>query len=57
MRVFYPSYVLPYMQVVWLTTTSVGCGSELCAGAVLFSCNYWPPGNYLGEFQQNVLPG
>ena len=42
-------------EVVWVGSTSVGCGSELCAGAALFSCNYWPPGNYLGEFQQNVL--
>ena len=38
-----------YTQVIWSTTTEVGCG---CArgksGAYFFVCKYNPPGNYIG---------
>ncbi|RKO92929.1 pathogenesis-related protein 1 [Blyttiomyces helicus] len=40
-----------YTQMVWSSTKSVGC----CAAEngfltnVVYACEYWPPGNYIGE--------
>jgi len=44
-----------FTQLVWKNTTSVGCGAADCndAGWLLF-CEYWPPGNVIGEFGGNV---
>ncbi|KAG2183337.1 hypothetical protein INT43_006342 [Umbelopsis isabellina] len=47
-----------FTQVVWIGTRSIGCGVTKCSslsGAPLYTCSYYPPGNYLGEFKQNVL--
>ncbi|KAJ2964402.1 hypothetical protein NQZ79_g605 [Umbelopsis isabellina] len=47
-----------FSQVVWVATRQIGCGVTTCSslsGAPLYTCSYNPPGNYLGEFQQNVL--
>lgn len=39
-----------YTQVVWRDTVHVGCGMATCdSGAEIWTCNYDPPGNYLGE--------
>ena len=40
-----------YTQVVWSTTTSIGCASVTCDGdaSTLIICSYDPPGNYNGE--------
>ncbi|XP_010558299.1 PREDICTED: pathogenesis-related protein PRB1-2 [Tarenaya hassleriana] len=40
-----------YTQVVWRTTTSVGCASIKCYNETgyLAVCEYNPPGNYEGE--------
>ena len=40
---------------------TVGCGRVNCNGRnniarYLLACEYWPPGNYLGEFSENVGP-
>lgn len=43
-----------FTQVVWKSTTAVGCGVAHCQGQDLLVCNYSPPGNYAGQFQQNV---
>ena len=49
-------------QVVWKSTTTVGCGYASCGasfiipGGVFVVCRYSPAGNYLGEFAQNVFP-
>ncbi|XP_057536826.1 pathogenesis-related protein PR-1-like [Amaranthus tricolor] len=39
-----------YTQIVWSSTRSVGCARVVCQdGDVFMTCNYYPPGNYLGE--------
>ncbi|WOH06910.1 hypothetical protein DCAR_0626339 [Daucus carota subsp. sativus] len=40
-----------YTQVVWRTTRRVGCAKVNCSGGkgVFMTCNYYPPGNYIGE--------
>jgi len=50
-----------FTQVVWKTTTEVGCAvktscKDQYGGTFEYiKCDYSPPGNYLGQFQQNVL--
>ncbi|OAA59909.1 extracellular scp domain containing protein [Niveomyces insectorum RCEF 264] len=51
-----------FTQLVWKTTTSVGCGRTLCRGSSngqintgwFFVCEYWPRGNVIGEFATEV---
>ncbi|HYP97411.1 MAG TPA: CAP domain-containing protein [Polyangiaceae bacterium] len=40
-----------YTQIVWRTSTSVGCGVATCQNGKedIWICNYSPPGNYLGQ--------
>ncbi|MBI5529356.1 MAG: Fis family transcriptional regulator [Deltaproteobacteria bacterium] len=39
-----------YTQVVWRDTHRLGCGMAACdSGAEIWTCNYDPPGNYVGE--------
>lgn len=39
-----------YTQIVWKTTRKVGCARVVCdSGDVFITCNYYPPGNYVGE--------
>lgn len=45
-----------FTQVVWTTTTSVGCGTVTCGGNDIHVCNYDPPGNWQGQYKQHVLP-
>ena len=44
-----------FSQLVWKNTTTTGCGRQDCGdrGWLLF-CEYWPPGNVQGEYQQDV---
>ncbi|KAK4616173.1 Cell wall protein PRY3 [Fulvia fulva] len=53
-----------FTQLVWRNTTSVGCGLVACdndaEGGVegdYLVCEYWPPGNYKGDFKNNVVKG
>ena len=40
-----------YTQVVWRSTTDVGCAMVDCPGGGEFwICNYSPPGNYMGQY-------
>ncbi|XP_056176908.1 pathogenesis-related protein PR-1-like [Syzygium oleosum] len=39
-----------YTQIVWRSTRRVGCSGVVCDGSDVFmTCNYYPPGNYVGE--------
>ncbi len=39
-----------YTQMVWKTTTEMGCGKALCADkSQVWVCHYAPAGNYIGE--------
>ncbi|KAL9124371.1 MAG: hypothetical protein Q9217_006290 [Psora testacea] len=44
-----------FTQLVWKSTSSTGCGVEECGekGWLVF-CEYWPPGNVMGEFGEEV---
>lgn len=39
-----------YTQVIWKSTTEVGCGNAVCAdNTQIWVCNYTPPGNFVGQ--------
>ena len=38
-----------YTQMVWRDTNALGCGEAICNKTLIVSCNYDPPGNYLGR--------
>jgi pathogenesis-related protein 1 len=38
-----------YTQIVWKTTTEVGCGKAIHKGRTYIVCQFAPPGNYLGR--------
>lgn len=40
-----------FTQMVWKATKKVGCAKSKCG---IWSCQYWPAGNYIGAFRQNV---
>ncbi|KAI8624931.1 CAP domain-containing protein [Xylariaceae sp. FL1651] len=50
-------------QMVWASSTSVGCAVQFCAKGTAYPtidawysvCNYYPPGNVGGAYAQNVL--
>jgi uncharacterized protein YkwD len=45
-----------FTQVVWRSTTEVGCGHVTCKGNDIYVCNYNPAGNWEGKYRQEVLP-
>lgn len=48
-----------FTQVVWKATKQLGCASKVCpifgGRYLIISCKYYPPGNWIGQFKQNVL--
>ena len=46
-----------FTQVVWKSSTELGCGISVDSNnRIVGVCNYNPPGNYMGQFDSNVLP-
>ncbi|KAH3666004.1 hypothetical protein OGAPHI_004193 [Ogataea philodendri] len=47
-----------FTQVVWKSTTKVGCGYKHCNSywGTYVVCSYDPAGNFVGECDSNVLP-
>jgi hypothetical protein len=44
-----------FSQVVWRNSTELGMGmARDRSGKVIVVANYNPPGNYIGQFAQNV---
>ncbi|KAK8857299.1 SCP-like extracellular protein [Apiospora arundinis] len=54
-----------FTQLVWKNTTSVGCGARMCGGGSggnddgsargwYLVCEYWPRGNVIGQFKEEV---
>lgn len=44
-----------FTQMVWVDTTSVGCALDDCNGRPFLVCEYYPRGNVIGYFTENVL--
>ena len=38
-----------YTQVVWRSTTQLGCAKATCGKSEVWVCQYTPPGNYVGQ--------
>jgi len=38
-----------YTQMVWKSTTQVGCGTATSNNYAVLSCRYTPPGNVIGQ--------
>lgn len=45
-----------FTQVVWRGTKQVGCGRSQCKGMDIYVCEYDPPGNWEGQYRDNVRP-
>jgi uncharacterized protein YkwD len=45
-----------FTQVVWKSSTKLGCGVATVSGYTAMVCLYSPPGNYQGQYPANVLP-
>ena len=46
-----------FTQVIWKNSKQVGCGVACGSNDYCYvTCNYYPAGNYLGQFEANVLP-
>ncbi|XP_071053490.1 uncharacterized protein [Onthophagus taurus] len=45
-----------FTQVVWKDSKHLGIGMAKQNGRVIVVCNYYPPGNVVGEFSNNVFP-
>lgn len=55
----YSSSTGHFTQMVWKGSNVLGCGVADCSSAglgIYLVCQYQPPGNYIGEFQNNVFP-
>ena len=46
---------LEFTQMVWKTTSFIGCAYNNTFGKMYVSCKYNPPGNIPGQFKANVF--
>ncbi|XP_063682578.1 uncharacterized protein LOC134817371 [Bolinopsis microptera] len=44
-----------FTQVVWRSSTKVGCGIAIKGKSTWVCCNYSPPGNFIGQYGANVF--
>ena len=44
-----------FTQLVWKGSNQIGCGAH-CGVYCVITCNYYPAGNYLNDFANNVFP-
>jgi pathogenesis-related protein 1 len=44
-----------FTQQVWRGSTQVGCASVTKNGATFVTCDYSPPGNYVGQYTSQVI--
>lgn len=54
----YSSSTGHFTQVVWKSTSEVGCGIKSCDNSwgSYVICSYKSSGNFLGQFEENVEP-
>ena len=53
----YKSGIGHFTQLVWKDSQQLGCGVGCGSNNYCFvTCNYYPAGNYLGQFASNVFP-
>jgi uncharacterized protein YkwD len=52
----YKSGIGHFTQMIWKSSTQLGCGVATCGDQTFRVCRYSPPGNYEGEFPANVQP-
>ena len=46
-----------FTQLAWKDSTELGCGLAVGSNYNVYGvCNYSPPGNVIGAFEQNVFP-
>jgi len=45
-----------FTQVVWRSTSQVGCAMAQCKGNDIWVCEYDSPGNWEGQYKEQVLP-
>ena len=45
-----------FTQIVWKESQYLGCGLGSSEGYYVVTCNYFPMGNIVGNFSQNVFP-
>lgn len=56
-RATFSSKVGHFTQLVWIRTTEIGVGKAMTStGAIILVFRYKPPGNFIGQFAENVKP-
>jgi hypothetical protein len=42
--------------LIWKSSVEIGCFVKSCQGFAYVGCRYYPAGNVIGQFEQNVFP-